>query len=189
MSWLVRELPWSVSAEAELIQEQLWAAMQLFTSSLSNHYFYCLLYPKWKKNVLQVIYTPHSESPFTTFDKVSLLWLMWQAKLSPQMRHTFNPLALLMERQIISENLFNFSGWFILVKLITIHQVKACQRFQISYQSLDTRVFSLINIRFALWIWAFCQKKNHEWIFLFYNPGNSGWIQKNRNMTFPLYPH
>lgn len=131
-----------------------------------------------KKYFASHLQPPHSESPFTTFDKVSLLWLMWQDKLSPQMRCTFNPLALLMERQIISENLFNFSRWFILVKVITIHQVKACQRFQISYQSLDTGVFSLINTHFALWIWAFSQKKNHEWFFLFYNPGNSGWVQK-----------
>lgn len=91
---------------------------------------------------------------------------MWRDKALCQIHQSFNSAALLMKRQIIYEKLFNFSRWFILTQVITIHQVKSLPSAWVSI--LIPEFGYTISLDYSALPWNMYQKRWFYLVFVSY---------------------
>lgn len=111
-------------------------------------------------------YLPIYPRPFPTFEKVLWRLLMWRNKPSPQIHHHFNSPGLLMKWQIIYEQLFSFSRWFILAQVITIHQVKSLPTALISIL-IPQFGYTTISLDYSALPWDIYMKSGFYLDFIF----------------------
>lgn len=93
---------------------------------------------------------------------------MWRDKALCQIHQSFNSAALLMKRQIIYEKLFNVSRWFILVQVITIHQVKSLPSAQVSIL-IPEFGYTTISLDYSALPWNMYQKRWFYLVFVWVN--------------------
>lgn len=98
---------------------------------------------------------------------------MWRDKALCQIHQSFNSPALLMKRQIIYEKLFNFSRWFILVQVITIHQVKSLPSARVSIL-IPEFGYTTISLDYSALPWNMYPKR---WFYLVFARVNYTFLQ------------